>query len=304
VARGQAGVAEFLDQFGHRGPDEMELAAPRWREQPDQVERLAAWLRDTHAPDPAALRQRAADQRRQAWDELPDHLAQHGASAFTAIVQQEARRAQQLLPYRESARHAFLRGYELIRQAVQQIGDRLGLGADAFFLTYDQLSRSVLVPRAAPSSVLLDSLRQRRERWQWLQRLSVPEVVDPARLEAIGSPPGPVAAGVEMAALAVSGGCARGPVRIWTPARPVQPLPAGSVLVCPALDAGLTPLLLRVAAVVVERGGLLSHGAIVARQLGIPAIVLSGASQLLREGQVVVVDGDRGCLVAEGGCPA
>jgi len=93
-------------------------------------------------------------------------------------------------------------------------------------------------------------------------------------------------------------------VRIWTPARPVQPLPAGSVLVCPALDAGLTPLLLRVAAVVVERGGLLSHGAIVARQLGIPAIVLSGASQLLREGQVVVVDGDRGCLVAEGGCPA
>ena len=76
--------------------------------------------------------------------------------------------------------------------------------------------------------------------------------------------------------------------------------PRGFVLVCASLDTGLTPLLLRAAAVVVERGGLLSHGAIVARQLGIPALVLADASQLLRDGQMVVVDGDRGCLLCEG----
>ncbi len=90
-------------------------------------------------------------------------------------------------------------------------------------------------------------------------------------------------------------------MRIWTAARPVQDLPAGSVLVCSSLDTGLTPLLLRVAAVVVERGGLLSHGAIVARQLGIPAVVLPNASQLLRDGQMVVVDGDGGGLLCDGG---
>ena len=99
--------------------------------------------------------------------------------------------------------------------------------------------------------------------------------------------------------MAISAGTARGPVRLWTAAKPAYDMPAGSVLVCPSLDTGLTPLLLRAAAVVVERGGLLSHGAIVARQLGIPAVALAGAGQLLRDGQVVVVDGDFGCLVCQ-----
>lgn len=304
VAQGQASVAEFLDQFGHRGPDEMELAEPRWREMPDQVERLAAWLRASQAPDPAALRQRAAEQRQQAWDELPARLTHHGASAFTEVVQQEARRAQQFLPYREWARHAFLLGYERIRQAVQEIGGRRGLGEDVFFMTYDELTSTVA--RGVPfdeAGRLPDRLRQRRERWQQLQRVSVPEVIDPNGLEAMVCLPAPAAAGAALDALAVSAGTARGPVRIWTSAGSRHDLPAGSVLVCPALDTGLTPLLLRAAAVVVERGGLLSHGALVARQLGIPAIVLPDAIQRLHDGQVVVVDGDRGRLLAEGGSP-
>ncbi len=139
VAQGQSSVEQFLEQFGHRGPDEMELAAPRWREIPDQLERLAGWLRDANAPDPEMLRQRAAKHRQLAWDSLADRLANHGASAFTAAVQHEARQAQRLLPYRESARHAFLLGYELIRQAVYEIGRRLELGEDVFFLRYDEL---------------------------------------------------------------------------------------------------------------------------------------------------------------------
>ena len=151
------------------------------------------------------------------------------------------------------------------------------------------------------SGILREVLHQRRQRWQLLQRLSVPEAVDPAHLEVIGAAPWQSAAvGVRMEATAVSAGTARGPVRIWTATRPVYDMPAGSVLVCTSLDTGLTPLLLRTAAVVVERGGLLSHGAIVARQLGIPAVVLAGARQLLRDGQVVVVDGDRGCLLCDG----
>jgi pyruvate,water dikinase len=292
LAQGQVSVEEFLEQFGHRGPGEMELAAPRWREIPDQLERLAAWLRDTKAADPETLRQRAAAERELAWQALPQRLAEHGASSFAAAVQREARQAQQLLPYRESARHTFLLGYELIRQAVQEIGRRLELGEDVFFLRYDELF--------APQS-WREVIHRRRQRWQLLQRLAVPEAVDPAHLEVIGAAPRQSAAvGVRMEATAVSAGTARGPVRIWTAARPVYDMPAGSVLVCASLDTGLTPLLLRAAAVVVERGGLLSHGAIVARQLGIPAVVLAGARELLRDGQVVVVDGDHGCLFCDG----
>ncbi len=70
LAQGQLSVEQFLEQFGHRGPGEMELAAPRWREIPDQLERLAAWLRDTKAADPETLRQRAAEERELAWRSL------------------------------------------------------------------------------------------------------------------------------------------------------------------------------------------------------------------------------------------
>ncbi|NLF68082.1 MAG: hypothetical protein GX575_03395 [Candidatus Anammoximicrobium sp.] len=292
LAQGQLSVAQFLQEFGHRGPGEMELAAPRWREIPNQLQRLAAWLRDTKAADPETLRQRAAEERERAWRSLAERLADHGASSFIPVVEREARQAQQLLPYRESARHTFLLGYELIRQAVREIGRRRKLGEDVFFLRYDELS-ALQFSR--------EGIRQRRQRWQLVQRLAVPETVDPGHLEALdAAPPQPATAGVRMEATVISAGTARGPVRIWTAARSAYDMPAGSVLVCPSLDTGLTPLLLRAVAVVVERGGLLSHGAIVARQLGIPAVVLAGAGQLLRDGQVVVVDGDRGCLVCEG----
>lgn len=317
VAQGRVNVEQFLERFGHRGPDEMELSAPRWREIPDQLQMLTAWLCDAEAADPETLRQRASEERQRVWQSLEQRLADHGASSFLAAVQREARQAQQLLPYRESARHAFLLGYELIRQAVQEIGRRLELGEDVFFLRYGELRQfpeallgaglpprpdaALPTPPERPTEGLHDELRTRRRRWQLLQRLSVPETVDPAHLEVIGAEPRPQAvAGATLQASAVSAGTARGPVCVWSAGRPAYDISAGSVLVCAALDTALTPLLLRAAAVVVERGGLLSHGAIVARQFGIPAVVLPDASQLLREGQVVTVDGDRGCLVCDG----
>ena len=133
VGQGQVTMAEFLEQFGHRGPGEMELAAPRWREIPDQLEHLAAWLRETGAPDPETLRERAAQERERTQQSLGELLGRHGASSFASAVEREARQAQQLLPYRESARDALLRGYELIRQAVNEIARRLESGRRSFF---------------------------------------------------------------------------------------------------------------------------------------------------------------------------
>jgi pyruvate,water dikinase len=144
-------------------------------------------------------------------------------------------------------------------------------------------------------------IRQRQQQWQLLQRLALPDALDPKHLERIGAPQAPrLASGSGMSGTPVSAGKARGPAWIWQEARPIPDVPQGFVLVCATLDTGLTPLLFRAAAVVVERGGLLSHGAIVARQLGIPALVLADASRLLRDGQTLFVDGDRGQIFCEG----
>jgi len=97
--------------------------------------------------------------------------------------------------------------------------------------------------------------------------------------------------------IAVSPGAATGPARIlYTPADAAR-LQAGDVLVAPSTDPGWTPLFLRVSAIVVETGGFLSHGAIVAREYGIPAVAnIPGILNALRDGESITVDGSRGSV--------
>jgi pyruvate,water dikinase len=74
----------------------------------------------------------------------------------------------------------------------------------------------------------------------------------------------------------------------------------GEVLVAPSTDPGWTPLFLRASAVVMETGGYLSHGAIVAREYGIPAVVnIPGLLDRVRDGQHLLVDGDAGKVILD-----
>jgi pyruvate,water dikinase len=95
----------------------------------------------------------------------------------------------------------------------------------------------------------------------------------------------------------VSRGVAKGRVRVvLDPVRDGK-LEAGEILVAPFTDPGWTPLFLRAAAVVTEVGGALSHGAVVAREFGLPAVVnVTDATRLLKTGDLIEVDGDRGEL--------
>lgn len=75
---------------------------------------------------------------------------------------------------------------------------------------------------------------------------------------------------------------------------------AGDVLIAPSTDPGWTPLFTRAAAIVMEVGGYQSHGAMVAREFGIPAVVnVEGALTLVEEGEVLTVDGDTGTVIRE-----
>jgi phosphoenolpyruvate synthase/pyruvate phosphate dikinase len=96
--------------------------------------------------------------------------------------------------------------------------------------------------------------------------------------------------------LGVSRGVVTGPVRILRALDP-EALRPGEILVARATDPGWTPLFHRAGGLVTELGGMLSHGAVVARELGLPAVVnLPGATRLLRDGVVVTVDGGRGIV--------
>jgi pyruvate,water dikinase len=96
---------------------------------------------------------------------------------------------------------------------------------------------------------------------------------------------------------AVSPGVATGTARIVLTPQDVGYLGSDYVLICPSTDPGWTPLFLHARGLVVERGGILSHGAIVARDFGIPAVVCPDATRLIPEGKKIRIDGNTGRIV-------
>ena len=141
----------------------------------------------------------------------------------------------------------------------------------------------------------LVAIRQRTRQDE--ARFRLPTVLDDAAIAALTAPPVPLPAdAAAWTGLPLAGGQARGPVRIVTDPLAVSKLGQGYVLVCPSTDPAWTPLLLGAAGLVVERGGALSHGAIVARELGVPAVTLPNATRLLRDGELVTVNGSTGQL--------
>lgn len=96
---------------------------------------------------------------------------------------------------------------------------------------------------------------------------------------------------------AVSPGMATGKAKVILHTDDYQHVEAGEVLVAPSTDPAWTPYFLPAAAVVMDLGGILSHGAIIAREYGIPAVAnVAGASRIIRTGQTIEVDGDRGLV--------
>ena len=95
--------------------------------------------------------------------------------------------------------------------------------------------------------------------------------------------------------ISVSAGVARGPARVFASADTDEPVLPGEILVAPFTDPGWTPYFVPAAGIVMDMGGLLSHGSIIAREYGIPAVVNVGpATRIIRTGQIIEVDGDAG----------
>ncbi|MCI0463365.1 MAG: hypothetical protein L0Z62_40990 [Gemmataceae bacterium] len=281
LAAGRLERSEFLERFGHRGNQEMELANPRWAEDPGTLDRLLASPHgdNIHAPDPQAALERVA--------------ADAGLSAAQRAGLADALRTlHTCLGLRESAKHYLMLGYALIRRILVELDRRYDLQGGIFYLTPEELPRLVKAPRAAPE--LLDLIEQRRRRRAVALSLPVPQVLFSDDLEAIGRATEmggaavlqgtPLSAGVaEAEALVVE---EPGSARV-----PREPY----ILVCPTTDPAWVPLFVYARGLVMETGGVLSHGAIVAREFGLPAVAgLPDVHRRLRTGQRLRVDGGTG----------
>ncbi len=291
--------AEFVEAHGARGPDEWELASPTWGTNPEIA--LAAIERLRMAPagrDPLTARLRLAARRAQVNREVRQQLARPIRPVFDRF----ARAAALYAEGRERTKAAFIDDNYPLRCALFELAARTRERGgpderrDFFLITADELSDFVSNPTAF--ATVIDERRRQRD---YLQERHPPfvfdgELPDPATWRLRSSPADAAPAGT-LTGQGVCGGTARGAVRIiHDPAAP-HALQSGDILVAPITDPAWTPLFLAVAGVVVEVGAQQSHAAIVARELGIPAIVgVAGATTRLHDGQLIEIDGGTGTV--------
>jgi len=306
---------EWMLRHGHHTRAEIDVHKPRWSETPDYVlDLLRSFLAHPHDLD-AEQQQRTAERRR-LLVACRRRLAVPQRWLFDYLVRQ----SQQGLALRENLKSEGIRLIALIRRIVLESGTRLARRGvlsqadDVFFLRLEELEAlqrgdhalaarraGVTVPGPDAGRALTTLIATRRAEYAYHQTLSPPPVIV-GRFEpdAAGMPAAPLAAEPAsrvLHGLAVSAGVAVGPARVILHADDRQQVLPGEILVAPFADPGWTPYFVSAAGIVLDLGGLLSHGCIVAREYGIPTVVNVGpATQLIRTGQLVQVDGDRGIV--------
>ena len=281
LANGRLDRATFLEHFGHRGTNEMELAQPRWSEDPAAVDRLMRTPSGTKPLDEPAHAEVVSRVVAE---------AKLSGSAYNEFVAQVSR-LRTYLGLREAGKHYLLMGYAVIRRALVELDRRFGLSGGIFFLTPGTLGDLVA------GRDLSASIAASRKRRQTELSLEVPPVLFSDDLDAIGRPLPEPAGGDKLEGVALSAGVCEGPALVLTEPTAALPGEGGYVLVCPTTDPAWVPLFVRAKGLVMETGGVLSHGAIVAREFGLPAVAgLPGVTQRLKTGQQVRVDGARGTV--------
>ncbi len=291
VATGQAKLEEFREQFGHRCVNEMELSQPRWREDSAYVNQLIEQWKSASS-SPTEILQRNQQKREAIEKGLRETLAEWGGSSFTEQLERLIANARKLLPYRERGRYYLMMGYELIRMAILELARRFDLGDSIFFLKRAELARL-----EADREELLEMIASRKRQWQAFRKLNLPEVIDSRELNENLGLTSLYDSADTLEASSISNGLASGPARIVMDPSEAGNMEKGYILVCPSTDPGWAPLLINAVGLIVERGGVLSHGAIVAREFGIPAVVCAGATKLIPDGANINLDGNEGKIV-------
>ncbi len=285
----------FVERFGHRAVCEAEFRDPCWRENPAQI---VTMLRNALAPDaarPSALRARQRRVREQATYRARWNLAPPKRRLFAYVLE----RTQHFLALREQLKDLIILGSDRARRVYAELRRRLMERGhlpdeDAIFFLLggevEALTLGSLDPEQAAARVA-----RRRAEWEVCQHLSLPKVQrdvprwsEGSELESEG----------DLRGLGVSPGRVEGTARVVLDPRRDGRIEPGEILVCPVTDAGWTPLFVHAAALVVEVGGLLSHGSVVAREYGLPAVVgVAGATRRIRTGDRLRVDANAGSVV-------
>ena len=298
----QTVIEHFLEIYGVRGVGEIDFGQPRWREDPTPVmHTLQSYLQIDPAFAPDVLFAKGEQAAREAVGKIVLTVSKgHGGWLKAKIVRAAAKRIRLLMGARESPKFFAVRTMGVAKKAMLEVGQEfVDVGTieradDLVFLKLDELEAlSRNETRAWKSLITERRVAYERE----LRRRQVPRVLlsdGRAFYEGVGAD---TDTGDVITGSPVSAGVVEGIVHVVLDPRGVHLAP-GEILVCPGTDPAWTPLFMAAGGLITEVGGMMTHGSVVAREYGIPAVVgVHQATLRLKDGQKIRVDGTQGKIM-------
>ncbi|HEY1968688.1 MAG TPA: PEP-utilizing enzyme [Pseudonocardia sp.] len=293
ASRGRTTVEDFLRRYGFHGPGEAAASSSVWREQPETLKPLIASYRDMpENRSPAAAARAVAGHRREAAEQLMASLPRAKRPMARAVLAMSDR----VWPLRETGKATLLHAIDVGRAAARRLGELMAADgqlenpSDTAHLTVEELTSS-LSRGGWPEQV--DYRRARRQEYL---TYSLPQTWAGVPAPVVSSSMAAAEPVRSLTALGGSPGIAEGRVRVMHDPYESE-LTDGEVLVCECTDPSWATHFLMASAVVIDVGGPMSHGAIVARELGIPCVINTrSGTRTLRDGDKVRVNGNTGTV--------
>jgi phosphoenolpyruvate synthase/pyruvate phosphate dikinase len=290
-------VRAWLDKYGMRGVGEIDITRPRWSERPTTL--VAILLRHVENFEPGAAERRFEQGRQEAWKKEQELLERLRSLPDGERKARETKRmidrVRTFAGYREYPKYGKVSRYFVYKQALMEEAERLVQARvlrekeDIFYLRFQEMQDVVRTNQVDDQLI-----RQRKNAFRSYHALTPPRVLT-SDGEAIAGRyrRNDVPAG-GLVGLPVSGGTVEGRARVVLDMAEAD-LETGDILVTAHTDPSWTPLFLAIRGLVTEVGGLMTHGAVIAREYGLPAVVgVEHATRLIRDGQRIRVHGTDG----------
>ncbi|MFE6039441.1 rifamycin-inactivating phosphotransferase [Streptomyces sp. NPDC056452] len=298
-AEARDAIESYLDRYGMRCVGEIDITRPRWRERPTTL--VPVILDNVRIFEPGAAERRFEQGRQKAQEKEQDVLSRLRALPDGDRKADETKRmidrVRTFIGYREYPKYGIVSRYFVYKQALMREAERLVQAGvltekeDIFSLTFQELHD------VARSNQVDDRLiQQRKEAFRSYHALTPPRVLTSDGEAVTGAYRRDDVPEGALVGLPVSAGTVEGRARVILDMAEAD-LEAGDILVTTFTDPSWSPLFVGIAGLVTEVGGLMTHGAVIAREYGLPAVVgVEQATRLIRDGQRIRVHGTDGYI--------
>ncbi|MGV8122758.1 MAG: PEP/pyruvate-binding domain-containing protein [Candidatus Xenobiia bacterium LiM19] len=289
---------QFMDCHGHHTIGELELYNPRWAENPDYVLSIVkGYAENLKSTDPLAEYRKRAEERKALIHECQNRNKNPlKRMIFNLILS----RATCGLALREMYKSEIMRQFSVYRAVFLELGRRFVSGHiteqrdDIFFLCSDEIEA---ISSRTHTINVKETVESRKREYEKNLTIAPHPIVIGTRDEKKFIPYAADDTLDLLAGISVCSGTAKGPARVFASKDECAHILPGEILVIPCSDPGWSPYFIASAGIVMDMGGMLSHGCIIAREYGIPTVVNVGpATKIIRTGQLIEVDGNTGTV--------